>query len=133
MKVFVSQLNIQPGVSFPFSHVMQSLLHETLSALAVPSPAFTDKYGADFNLIVRLSAKREPKQNEIKGPTVFKKEKEVEYTLFLPFEAIIEQVDIAREAGKGVRAEHRLTSWPRRGVHFRSEQTHQWRPHRALR
>jgi hypothetical protein len=98
MKVFISQLYIQPGVSFPFSHHMQSWLHEALSALAVPSPAFTDKYGADFNLIVRLSAKRELKQNEIKGPTVFKKEKDVEYTLLLPFEAIIEQGDMCRAA-----------------------------------
>lgn len=98
MNVILTQAYIEPGVKFPFSHVMQAFLDGELSALASPSAAFTKKYGPDFNLVLYLSAKRELTNTEIKGPGIYKKTRDIEYTLFLPFEKVIEQADMCRSA-----------------------------------
>lgn len=46
----------------------------------------------------RISAKQGIQNNEIKGPTVFKKTKDVEYTIFLPYDIIICHEDAPRHA-----------------------------------
>jgi hypothetical protein len=46
----------------------------------------------------RISAKRGISDNEIRGPTVFKKDKDVEYTIFLPFDVIAAEPDVNRGA-----------------------------------
>ncbi len=89
MKVFLGQIYGEPGVSFPFSHHMQAWLGAQLSELATPNTEFLNMYGADFALMVRISARTNCTENQIKGPTVFKKTKDVEYTLFLPYDAIV--------------------------------------------
>jgi hypothetical protein len=96
MKVSVGQIYIQAEVDFPFSFEMQSWISKELSALASPGPAFLKSYGKGFELIIRLSAKTKIGENEIRGPSVFKKNKDVEYTVFLPFDPI-------RDAGAGSR------------------------------
>ena len=88
MKIYVSQIYIQVGVSFPFSHHMQLWLGEQLSTMITITPEFRQTYGVDFDLIVQISARKGLVQNEIKGPTVFKKTKDVEYTIFLPYDVI---------------------------------------------
>jgi hypothetical protein len=98
MKVVITQAYIEPGVRFPFSHVMQGWLERELSALASPSPSFVKKYGPGYNLVIYMSAKRGLTESEIKGPAVFKKMMDVEYTLFLPFDRIVEQGDMYRAA-----------------------------------
>jgi hypothetical protein len=89
MKVYVSQIYIKPGVSFPFSHLMQRWLSAELSSLANHSTDFAKKYGAEYELMIRLSADTQTTENEIRGPTVYKKTKDVEYSLFLPYDVII--------------------------------------------
>jgi hypothetical protein len=72
-------------------------LSEEITALVTPSAKFTQKYGDDWNLIFRVSAKRII-DNEICGPTVFKKEKDVEFTIFLPFDTIQHEVSVSQSA-----------------------------------
>lgn len=96
MKVWFAQIYIEPGVSFPFSHLFQRYLSNEITALVQPSEKFLELYGRDFNLIFRISAKRGISSNEIKGPTVFKRAQDVEYTVFLPFDVI----NRATESGK---------------------------------
>src|SRR5580704_1479285 len=98
MKVYFSQIYIKPGVSFPFSHHFQVHLSNVITDLVVPSPSFVEKYGDDFDIVFRISAKREIRDNEIKGPTVFNKEKDIEYTVFLPFDVIHRAPDVNRSA-----------------------------------
>lgn len=43
------------------------------------------RYSDEFNLIFRMSTKSGIDESEIRGPTVFKRDKDVEYTVFLPF------------------------------------------------
>jgi hypothetical protein len=47
---------------------------------------FSSNYGEDYDLVFNVSAKTGLNSPEVKGPTVFKREKTVEYTIFLPFE-----------------------------------------------
>lgn len=98
MKVFLGQIYGEPGVSFPFSHHMQTWLGNQLSDLATPSSEFLKKYSADFDLMVRVSARTKSAEVEVKGPTVFKKTKDVEYTVFLPYEVIVAAEDGCRAA-----------------------------------
>lgn len=88
MKVWFGQIYIEPGVSFPFSHHFQRYLSEKITALVAPSVMFIKEYGSDYELMFNISAKTTIQDNEIKGPTVFKKSKDVEYTIFLPFDVI---------------------------------------------
>ncbi len=98
MKVYFSQIYIKPGVNFPFSHQFQAHLSEAITGLVKLSAQFAYKYGDDFNVIFRISAKKEIRNNELKGPTVFDKEKDVEYTVFLPFDVIQRTSDVNRSA-----------------------------------
>ncbi len=98
MQVSFTQVYIEGGVDFPFSHHFQHRLSREASALVEPSSKFVKKYGEDFELIFYISAKRGLQDNEIRGPTVFKKAKDVEYTVFLPFDVIIPHADAPRHA-----------------------------------
>ena len=98
MKVYVTQVYVEPGVNFPFSHIMQGWLADELTSLADPRDEFERKYGSDFNLGVYISAYPKTVENVIKGPTVFKKKRDVEYTVFLPYDAIIEAANGCRVA-----------------------------------
>lgn len=85
MKIYVSQIYIEAGVNFPFTHIFQGWIGEKLSSITEASESYKRRYGEDFNLIFRMSAKAGINETEIKGPTVFKKTKDVEYSIFLPF------------------------------------------------
>ena len=98
MKVYFSQIYIRPGVSFPFSHNFQKCMSKEVTAVTVPSAMFIEKYGRDFDLIFRMSAKNSIRDNEIRGPTVFKKEKQIEYSIFLPYDVIANQPNPERSA-----------------------------------
>jgi len=98
MKVHFGQIYIKPGVAFPFSHLFQRRLSDEITALVLPSAAFVQLYGDDWQLIFRISAKRNITDNEIRGPSVFKKAKDVEFTIFLPFDVIQRDASIAQSA-----------------------------------
>lgn len=85
MKVYVAQIYIEPAISFPFTHHFQKYISQRLTDLIQPSPSFIAKFGEDFDLIFRMSAKAALVEPEIQGPTVCKRDKDVEYTIFLPF------------------------------------------------
>lgn len=84
MKIFVGQIYIEVGINYPFSHIFQGWISEQLSSLVTSSQKFDEKY-PDFNLVFNLSAKAELTSPLIKGPTVFRKTKDVEYSIFLPY------------------------------------------------
>src|SRR5262249_28304632 len=98
MKVAFSQVYIEPGANFPFSVHFQRLLTTEVTALVQPSANFLETYGEVSELIFRVSAKHRLEDNEIKGPTVFKKEKDVEFTVFLPFDVIMTHSDAPKQA-----------------------------------
>ncbi|HAH46549.1 hypothetical protein [Gimesia sp.] len=85
MNIYVAQIYIEAGVNYPFSHLFQVFFGKELTKRINPSGIFIKKYASDFDLMFRMSAKEHLKEPEIKGPTVFKKDKDVEYTIFLTF------------------------------------------------
>jgi hypothetical protein len=89
MEIRCHQIYIEPGVSFPFSSIAIKYLDGGISNLVVPSAQFVREYGDDYRLVFNISAKHSLEENEVRGPTVFKKTKDVEYTLFLPFTIIV--------------------------------------------
>lgn len=98
MKVYFSQVYIEPGVRFPFSHHFQRRLSQEVTSLIEPSQEFLSKYGDDYKLVFNVSTKKSITENEIKGPTVFRRTKSVEYTVFLPFDVISRSSDNPRAA-----------------------------------
>lgn len=85
MKVFISQFYIFAGVEYPFSHRFQRFLSEELSNCIAASDTFIRKYSVDFDIVFRMSAKAGLADPEVFGPTVFKRDKSVEFTIFVPF------------------------------------------------
>jgi hypothetical protein len=98
MKIHFGQIYIEPGVTFPFSILFQRRLSDEVTALIAPSALFTQRYGDDWELMFRVSAKRIISDNEIRGPSVFRKSKDVEFTIFLTFDAIQREASVARSA-----------------------------------
>jgi hypothetical protein len=84
MKIYVGQIYIQAGINYPFSYIFQKWIHEELSKLVEPSGSFLKKFSIDFTILFSLSAKSEIEIAEIKGPTIYKKDKDIEFTVFLP-------------------------------------------------
>lgn len=86
MKVFFGQIYATQGISFPWTLEFQKWLSESVTALVSPTPTFLEKYGADWNLIFRISAKTKIPSSEIVGPSVFRRNKDVEFSVFLAFD-----------------------------------------------
>ena len=63
-------------------------MSESVSSLVSPSVDFEKRFGSDWDIMIRISAKDGIENNEIRGPTVFKKTKDIEYSVFLPFTVI---------------------------------------------
>jgi len=84
MKIFVSQIYIEAGIAFSFSHHFQVWISDQFTSRVKPSKEFIEVYGEDYNIIFRMSAKTKITRPQIKGPSVFKKTKDVEYAIFLP-------------------------------------------------
>lgn len=79
---------------------MQRWMAEQLSALSSEFSQAQTKYGSDFELMVRLGADTEMTQNAIKGPSVFRKTKDIEYFLDLPFDVIARSSEGRRMAAE---------------------------------
>ncbi len=93
MQVFLRQIYIELGASYPFSHIFQHRMSKEVGSRVVASENFKKKYGTNYQLGFNLSAKRSIQENEIRGPTVFKKQRDVEFTIFLPFDTIARKRD----------------------------------------
>lgn len=97
IKVYFSQCYIEPA-AFPFSHLFQKRLSREVTALVEPSAEFQKRYGDDFDLVFNVSAKQKIRDNEVRGPAVFRKDRNVEFTVFLPFDVIMRKADAPRVA-----------------------------------
>jgi len=86
MRIHISELYVDSGATHPFSHLLTQWMGEQLTKRVEPSEMFIRKYSKDFNVVFRLSAKVGIAQPEIAGPTLFRRTKDVEYSIFLPHE-----------------------------------------------
>jgi hypothetical protein len=84
MTIGVGQIYVEVGATYPFTYHFQNWLSEELTKRVPPSKEFIEAYGTDFDLMFNVSAKTKINVPEIKGPTVFKRTKDVEFSVFLP-------------------------------------------------
>lgn len=98
MKVYFAQVYIEQGAQFPFSTPFQRFLSQRVTDLVVPSRQCVTKYGDDFNLIFRVSAKKGLVDLDIRGPGVYRRDRDVEYTVFLPYDVIRRRANVYRSA-----------------------------------
>lgn len=90
MKAKFTHIFIQAGIKFNFSYKLHLFLSDEISALLTPSLKFLKLYNVeDYTLIFNISAKKELAINEIVGPLTNRKNKEIEFTIFLPYSVII--------------------------------------------
>src|SRR5687767_1993286 len=107
MQVHICLFPVEAGAEFPWNYRFQTYISEEVTSLVEPGPWFSAKYGDDWELIFNISARwspnedgtergeeltesaqaklaryrsftPEPRRVEIRGPTVFKKDKDVE-------------------------------------------------------
>jgi hypothetical protein len=107
MNIGLTQCYVEVGVRYPFTHIFQRFVSERLtscvqplnpqfglfdsseerdSALVHPASSFNTRYGEQFDLTLFMSARAALKNVEVRGPTVSRKYRVVEYGIFLPFE-----------------------------------------------
>jgi hypothetical protein len=98
MKVYFGQIWVTSTAQLNFSHHFQIALSDVVSGLVAPSREFIQRFGEDYCLTIRISAKNGISNNEIKGPIVYKRDKEAEFVVFLPFDSIIASKDGRRSA-----------------------------------
>ena len=88
MNVFVSQVYIVPGINYRFSQSFQKWLGKEITNRVQPSANFIKAYSEDYDLMFRISAKTNIHEPEIRGPTVFRDSKDIEFTIFLPHDGV---------------------------------------------
>ena len=97
MTIYLTQIYVEAGANFPLSHHFQLLAGKLLTDAFCLPPPFVAKYGSDFALVLRMSAKSSLQVVEIVGPTVFKRDKTVEFTIFIPFRKVPFDKTVFRE------------------------------------
>ena len=98
MRINFGQIYATPGVTFPWTIYFQKQLGEKVTALVSPGSKFTTRYGEHWSLMIRISAKRGIASSEILGPSVFRKDCSVEYSIFLPYDHMPKGSDFAEPA-----------------------------------
>lgn len=88
MNVYFGQVYVEAGVEFGFSHHFQEFLSDQVTKLVTTSTSYVNRFGGEYELMFNISAKEGTSDNQIVGPTVFKRTKDVEYTIYLPFDTI---------------------------------------------
>jgi hypothetical protein len=85
---------MEAGANFPFTYIFQHYISDQIEALISPSDRFIELYGGGYEITFLLSAKKTTRDNQILGPTVYKKTKDVEYSIFLPYRVIKKNPDV---------------------------------------
>lgn len=86
MKIYVSQFYTHVNENYPFSWKLQKTLSEKLTSCVLSCNRFAARFGSGFNMMFRINARSGIVEPELFGPTVFKRDRDVEYTIFLPFD-----------------------------------------------
>jgi len=92
MEVRVSEIYPEAGINFPISYKFQRILRTELNLLSpkfeIP---FQAKHGKEYALGIILSAKSNLSTLLIKGPSISRKYKVVDYVLYIPFELMSDE------------------------------------------
>lgn len=81
--LYLSYINLTPGLQNRFSDSTHKIVIEVLRRKFETWTGFFDKY-TSWNLGYIITTKKGVEELEVKGPTIFKRDKLVDYTIFLP-------------------------------------------------
>ena len=89
MKIDFTQCFIEPGVTFPFSIRFRDAISDGMSEILKTADVghFRPKWKG-YDLTICISAKSKIRMAEVAGPGVYRRDRELEYTVFLPYEAL---------------------------------------------
>lgn len=94
MHITVAGAYPEVGINFPISYKFNKLLREAIHSPEEDfSDAFQKVYGKEYSLGIILSAKEDTLDLIIKGPSISKRYKAVDYVLYIPFCIIHSQAD----------------------------------------
>lgn len=93
MKLIINSLYIEPGITFSISHKVINLLRDKLTKSIMTPYGLTDE-NPDTFLGLIISTNRETRDTLVKGPDHDKRNKVVNYGLWLPYRKIINSKDI---------------------------------------
>ena len=88
MKVYVALIDLVPGVAFPFSHRMQQFLGAALTRSVRGTNELRGRNRDGWSLGINIAPQQRITDNRIVGPKEFRRTKDIEYTLFLPYTRI---------------------------------------------
>jgi hypothetical protein len=84
MKIFFGLFFLNPDAVYPLSVRWCEFMSERISALGLPCASIQAKYGSDCSLIFRVNAECGLREVRIHGPTYFRRQRDVEFTIVLP-------------------------------------------------
>ncbi len=84
--LYISYVNLSPGLKNPYDLLSDQELIKPLRENFFKWQTFFDKYGSDYSLGFFITTMAGTNQLEIKKPSISKKMKIVEYSIFLPDE-----------------------------------------------
>lgn len=88
MNIFFGQIYLAPDAVFPFSFKFNNWLAEEVAKHVVDSDGFRGAYPGIMRLGFRISARKSLNSIDLRGPTIFRRAKDVEFTIFLPHNRI---------------------------------------------
>jgi len=84
MDIFFGQIYLEPDAVFPFSFKFNGWLTEQVARHVVDSDGFRGAYPGIMRLGFRISARKGLESVDLRGPTIFKRAKDIEFTIFVP-------------------------------------------------
>ena len=93
MTILFTQIYTEADVNFPFSNDLLRFLDESVSNVTDPSTFYVNKFGNDFKIRIYINAQSNKLKNEIRGPRVYRKTKDIEYVIVLPYTVINKHSD----------------------------------------
>jgi len=87
MILIINSLFVEPNITFNVSDNIMAKINETFEGALKPSKTFIKNY-ENFDIGFTISTKKEVEYLYIQGPLIDKKEKEIYFTIWMPYEKI---------------------------------------------
>ena len=90
MRIFITQVYVKPSFKFKLSQNLVKQLSNRINEKNFFENDFKKKYRG-FDIIIDISSLPESEISDlkIKGPTIFNKDKQIEYVLYIPYEKVM--------------------------------------------
>ncbi|MCY1013076.1 hypothetical protein OV079_47605 [Nannocystis pusilla] len=89
MRIALTQISPEAGVSFGLSGSVLELVRDQLNALRKNIPHFAKIFGEeDYKIVFIITATRKLDSLSVKGPNILKRHKSAEFSLWIPYKSL---------------------------------------------